>query len=62
MLKFMDLKSNEPKLPQNYFFKHLGFSDSTIKQYRDDINLDSPYNGKNYRKKNYKSNTSVTQS
>ena len=51
MLKFMELKSKEPKLTQEEISKHLGFSDSTIKRYRDDIKMDSPYNIKKYKKK-----------
>ena len=50
MLKFMELKSKEPKLTQEEISKHLGFSDSTIKRYRDDIKMDSPYNIKKYKK------------
>ena len=42
MWKFMEIKTNEPKLTQKEFSKQLGFSDSTIKRYRDDINTDSP--------------------
>ena len=54
MLKFMEIKSNEPKLTQKQISNQLVFSDSTIKRYRDDINMDSPYNGNKYRKKNNK--------
>ena len=42
MWKFMEIKTNEPKLGQKEFPKQLGFSDSTIKRYREDINTDSP--------------------
>ena len=49
MLKFTEIKSNEPKITQKEISKQLGFSDGTIKRYRDDINMDSPYNRKNTR-------------
>ena len=40
---FMEVKFNNPKLTQKQICKQLGFSDSTIKRYRDDIKMDSPY-------------------
>jgi len=61
MLKFMEVKSNEPNLTQKQISKQLGYSDSTIKRYRDDIQMDSPYNRNKYRKKTNKSNTPITQ-
>ena len=42
MLKFMEIKSNDPKLTQRQICNQLGYSDSTIKRYRDDISMDSP--------------------
>ena len=57
MLKFMEIKTNEPKLTQKQISNQLGFSDSTIKRFRDDIQMDSPYKRNKYRKKN----TSKTQ-
>ena len=51
MLKFMAIKSNEPKLTQKQICKQLRNSDSTIKRYRDDIDMDSPYKRNNYKKK-----------
>ena len=42
MLKFTEMKSNEPKLTQKEISKELGYSKSTIRQYRDSINMDSP--------------------
>ena len=39
----MEIKSNERKLTQKQNSNELGFSDSTSKRYRDDINLNSPY-------------------
>ena len=61
MLKFMEKKSNEPKSKQKRIFTQLGSSDSTIKRYRDDIIMDNPYERNNNRKKNNKSNSSITQ-
>ena len=43
MAKFMELKSNEPRLTQKQISKQFGFSDSTIKRYRNDVNMLSPY-------------------
>ena len=48
---FMELKYNNPKMTQKQICNQLGFSDSTIKRYRDDINMNSPYRSNNYRKK-----------
>ena len=61
MLKFMEIKSNEPKLTQKQISNQLGFSDSTIKRFRDDIQMDSPYKRNKYRKKNNKPNTTITE-
>ena len=61
MLKFMEVKSNEPKLTQKQICNQLGYSDSTVKRYRDDISMDSPYSRNKYRKKNNKSNTTITE-
>ena len=54
MCKFMGIKSNELKLTEKEIFEQLGYSDSTIKRYRDGIHMDSPYNGINYQKKTSK--------
>ena len=51
MLNFMEIRSNNPRMTQNQICKQLGTSDSTIKRYRDDIKMDSPYNRSNYKKK-----------
>ena len=48
---FMEQKYNNPKLIQKEICKQLGFSDSTIKRYRDDIKMDSPYRGNNHKRK-----------
>ena len=62
MLKFMEIKSNEPKLTQKQICNQLGYSDSTIKRHRDDISMDSPHKTNKYRKKKIKSNATVIQS
>ena len=61
MLKFMEIKSNEPKITQKEISKQLGFYDSTFKRYRDDIDMDSPYKRKNTKKRNTKWNTSISE-
>ena len=48
---FMEEKYNNPKLTQKEICKKLGFSDSTIKRYRDDIQMVSPYRRNNNKKK-----------
>ena len=58
MLKFMEIKSHELKITQKQFSKQLEVPDSTIKRYRDDIYMNSPYK----RKKNTKKNTTNTKS
>ena len=62
MLKFVEKKSNEPRLTQKQICNQLGCSDSTIKRYRDDISMKSPYKRNKYRKKNNKPNTTITKS
>ena len=37
MLNFMEIKSNEPKQTKKQISKQIGYSDSTIKRYRDSI-------------------------
>ena len=51
MLDFMEIRSNKPRMTQKQICNQLGFSDSTIKRFRNDINMDSPYNRNNYKKK-----------
>ena len=58
----MELKSNEPRLSQKEFSEQLGYSDSTFKRYRDDNNMDSPYNRINYKKKTSKRKAKVNNS
>ena len=43
MLKYIEIKFKEPKLTQKQICTQLGYSDSTIKRYRDDNNMHSPY-------------------
>ena len=62
MCKIRDIKSKEPRLTQKQIFIQLGYSDSTIKQYRDDIQMDSPYKREKYMNKSNKSNSTITQS
>ena len=51
MLNFMEVKSSNPKMTQKQICNQLGLSDSTIKRYRNDINMDSPFNRNNLKKK-----------
>ena len=39
----MEEKYKNPKLTQKEICNHLGFTDRTIRRYRDDIKMDSPY-------------------
>ena len=59
MLNFMEIRSNNPKMTQKQICNQLGFSDSTIKRYRDDIQMDSPYNRYNYKKKKSKKSPDI---
>ena len=59
MRKFMEKKSNEPRLTQKQICNQLGYSDSTIKRYRDDISMDSPFQRNKFRKKVIKPNTTI---
>ena len=42
MARFMQLKSERPKLTQDQISRELGYSSSTVKRYRNDINMSSP--------------------
>ena len=55
MLKFLEVKSKERKLTQKQKSNQLGYSDGTIKRYRDDIKMDILYKGTNYKKRPSKS-------
>ena len=54
MLDFMEIRSNNPRMTQKQICNQLGFSDSTIKRYRNDNNMDNPYNRNNYKRKKTK--------
>ena len=60
MLDFMEIRSNNPRMTQKQICNQLGFSDSTIKRYRNDINMDSSYNRNNYKKKKPKKSPDIT--
>ena len=51
MLDFMEIRSNNRRMTQKQICKELKLSDSTIKRYRNDIDMDSPYNRNNNKKK-----------
>ena len=60
---FMEEKYNNPRLTQKQICNQLGFTDRTIRRYRDDIKMDSPYRIKNNKKKTLKQKPStVTES
>ncbi len=48
---FIEEKFNNPKIPQKENCNQLGFTDRTIRRYRDDIKMDSPYRINNNKKK-----------
>ena len=48
---FMEEKYNNPRLTQKEICNQLGFTDRTIRRYRDDIKMDSPYRINNNKKK-----------
>ena len=56
---FMEEKFNNPKLTQKEICKQLGFTDRTIRRYRDDIKMDSPYRINNSKKKTPKQKPST---
>ena len=60
MLDFMEIRSNSPRMTQKQICNQLGFSDSTIKRYRNDNNMDSPYNRNNYKKEKTKKTPDIT--
>ena len=51
MLDFMEIRSNNPRMTQKQICSQIGTSDNTIKRYRNDIAMDSPYNRNSYKKK-----------
>ena len=48
---FMEEKYNNPKLNQKEICNQLGFTDRTIRRFRDDFKMDSPYKINNNKKK-----------
>ena len=48
---FMEEKYNNPNLTKKEICKQLGVTDRTIRRYRDDIKMDSPYRKNNNKKK-----------
>ena len=56
---FMEKKYNNPKLNQKELCNQLEFTDRTIRRYRDDIKMDSPYRINNHKKKNPKQKPST---
>ena len=56
---FMEEKYNNPKLTQKQICTQLGFTDRTIRRYRDDIKMDSPYRINNNKKKTPKQKPSI---
>ena len=57
---YMEEKFNNPKVTQRQICKQLGFADRTIKRYRDDIKMDSPYRRNNHKKKKPKQSLDTT--
>ena len=56
---FMEEKYNNPRLTQKEICNQLGCTDRTIRRYRDDIKMDSPYRINNNRKKSPKQKSST---
>ena len=48
---FMEEKYNNPKLTQKQICNQLGVTDRTIRRFRNDIKMDSPYRINNHKKK-----------
>ena len=48
---FMEEKYNNPRLTQKQICNHLGVTDRTIRRFRNDIQMDSPYRNINNNKK-----------
>ena len=54
---FMEEKYNNPRLTQKEICNQLGFTDRSIRRYRDDNKMDSPYRINNNKKKKPKQPT-----
>ena len=57
---FMETKYDNPRLTQKEICNHLGVTDRTIRRYRDDIKMDSPYRINNNKKKKPKQSSPST--
>ena len=57
----MEEKYNNPKLTQKEICNQLAFTDRTIRRYRDDIKVDSPYRINNHKKKTQQKPSTVTE-
>ena len=57
---FMEEKYNNPRLTQKQICNQLGFTDRTIRRYRDNIKMNSPYRINNNKKKKPKQSPSST--
>ena len=55
----MEEKYNNPKLTRKEYCNQLGFTDRSIRRYRDDIKMDSPYRINDYKKKTPRQNPST---
>ena len=60
MLIFMDNTTNNFRMTEKQISKQLRFSDSTNERYRDDIQMDSPYDRNDYKKRTPKQKQSNT--
>ena len=56
MARFMEKKSNNPKLTQKEIAKELGYSSSTLQRYRNDISMNSPYRYSEFKRPQMTSN------
>ena len=56
---FMEEKYNNPRLTQKQICNQIGFIDRTIRRYRDDIKMDSPYRINNNKTKTPKQKPST---
>ena len=60
MLNFTVIKTKNPGLTKKQIYKELGYSDSTFQRCGEDIQVDSPYNRNNYKKKATKQKSTTT--
>ena len=43
MARFMEIKASNARFTQNEFALELGYSSTSVKRYRNDVNMPSPY-------------------